>query len=68
MKHLLPPQHISESLCIRSGCIFYSIHAAALRAYHTKKGKSILCLFLISIMLTHCDVIKKRYGVRKKHS
>ena len=33
-----------------------------------KKGKSIPCLFLISIMLTDYDVIKNRYGVRKSYS
>ena len=33
-----------------------------------KKGKSIPCLFLISIMLTDYDVIKTRYGVRKTYS
>ena len=36
------------------------------RSGKNKKGKSIPCLFLISIMLTDYDVIKNRYGVRTK--
>ena len=38
------------------------------RSGKNKKGKSIPCLFLISIMLTDYDVIKNRYGVRKSYS
>ena len=36
------------------------------RSGKNKKGKSIPCLFLISIMLTDYDVIKNRYSIKER--